>query len=122
MKMAMFIFASDLERSVTFYEALGFGPAVAVHEGSGLPVHVKLRHLCLGGTGILLCTGNDAMPSASDRTAISLDMEPGENLEEYRDTCRSRGLDVSEIIHEPFGRLFWVRDPDGVSIQVNAID
>lgn len=121
MKMAMFIFASDLERSVTFYEALGFGPAVAVHEGIGLPAHIRLCHLRLGGTGVLLCTGSDAVPPASERTAISLDLEPGENLEEYRDTCRSRGLDVSEIIHEPFGRLFWVRDPDGVSVQVNAI-
>jgi len=122
MKMAVFVLASDLEKSVAFYEALGFGPAVEVNEGSGLPAHIKLRHLRLGETGVLLCTGNADVPAASDRTAISLDMEPGENLEEYRETCLSRGLDVSEIIQEPFGRIFWVRDPDGVSVQINAID
>ncbi len=122
MKMSVFVYASDLEKSVAFYEALGFGPAVPVNEGSGLPEHIKLRHLRLGATGVLLCTDNADVPPASDRTAISLDMEPGENLEEYRETCRSRGLDVSEIIREPFGRIFWVRDPDGVSVQINAID
>lgn len=122
MKMAVFVFASDLEKSVKFYEALGFGPAVAVNEGSGMPAHIRLRHLRLGGTGVLLCTESGDVPAASDRTAISLDMEPGENLDEYREACRSRGLDVSEIIQEPFGRLFWVRDPDGVSVQINAID
>lgn len=122
MKMSVFVFASDLEKSVAFYEALGFGPAVAVNEGSGIPAHVRLRHLSLGGTGVLLCTQNGDVPVANDRMAISLDMEQGENLDEYRETCRSRGLDVSEIIQESFGRLFWVRDPDGVSVQINAID
>ncbi len=122
MKMAVFVFASDLEKSVAFYEALGFGPAVAVSEGSGLLDNIQLRHLRLGGTGVLLCTENGDVPAASDRTAISLDMEPGENLEEYRETCRSRGLDVSDVIQESFGRIFWVRDPDGVSVQINAID
>jgi len=122
MKMAVFVFASDLEKSVAFYEALGFGPAVEVNAGSGLPAHIKLRHLRLGETGVLLCTENSNVPAASDRTAISLDMEPGEDLEEYRETCRCRGLDVSEIIQESFGRIFWVRDPDGVSVQINAID
>lgn len=120
--MAVFVYASDLEKSVAFYEALGFGPAVAVNEGSGLPDHIRLRHLRLGETGVLLCTANDDVPAASDRTAISLDMDPGENIDAYREACRSRGLDVSEIIREPFGRIFWVRDPDGVSVQVNAIE
>lgn len=122
MKMSVFVFASDLEKSVAFYEALGFGPAVAVNEGSGMPDNVRLRHLRLSGTGVLLCTQNGDVPVANDRMAISLDMEQGENLDEYRETCRSRGLDVSEIIQESFGRIFWVRDPDGVSVQINAID
>lgn len=112
--MIVFVFASDLEKSVAFYEALGFGPAVEISEG--------MRQLRLGATGVLLCTEKGQVPPASDRTQILLNMEPGENFEEYRETCRSRGLDVSEIIQESFGRIFWVRDPDGVSVQINAID
>lgn len=113
MKMTLFVTVSDLDASVAFYEALGFGPAVEMSE--------SIRRISLGDTGVILSQNEGEMPPVNDRMAISLETEPGEHLDEYRERCRSRGLDVSEIIQEWFGRIFWVRDPDGVTVQINAI-
>lgn len=112
--MTVFIFASDIEKSVTFYEALGFGPAVRMEGGLALIV--------LGDTGVMVSQAKDDASPVNDRVAISLELEAGEDLDDYRETCRARGLNVSEILQEWFGRIFWLSDPDGVTVQINAID
>lgn len=113
MNMLTFIAVSDLKRSVAFYEALGFGPVVEVTD--------TIRQLALGDAGVMLSTEREGVPPASDRVQIGLNMGPDEGFDAYRERCRSRGLEVSEIVQEWFGRIFWVHDPDGVTVQINEI-
>lgn len=112
MKMNLFVYASDLDASARFYEALGGQPAVDLMPGIKL---VRFWNL-----SIMVCDLNKDVPAANDRIQIEVDLEEGDDLDEYHATCKANGLDVADIIEESFGRIFWVRDPDGVSVQMNA--
>lgn len=115
----------DLDRSVSFYESLGFLKKVIWEADDG---SLKIAHLALGDLILeLFCyKKNDSEPSLS--CALGNDLEaPGvkhlglktRSLPEARRGLETRGHVVTDITQGRTGiRYFFVRDPDGIWLEI----
>lgn len=119
----------DVDRSLAFYEYFGFRPVLTwqASDDSLTIVHLRnsddqiLELVCYSEpqTGPLPSVGNDLNQIGVKHIAFHVD-----DLETIRMDILSRGLgEVTEISH---GRtqmdLFFVRDPDGLWVEVLADD
>jgi catechol 2,3-dioxygenase-like lactoylglutathione lyase family enzyme len=103
------VFVSDMERSLAFYESLGFEP-----ETRG----AMWSELKAGERALLALHHTDALPGPSGRVELALVAETP--LESVQD--RFAGALTRPIADEAFGRSLVLRDPDGLEIQVNEHD
>ena len=110
MQMQTIVYVTDMDRSIEFYERLGF-----VVDYRGGPVWTAFR----GTDGMLALHAADELPP-SGRVALSL--VAGDTLEEIVERLAEHDIDASPIEAQPFGRSTVVRDPDGLPIQINEHD
>lgn len=110
MQLMNVIFVSDMRRSVAFYEAVGLK-----RSGEGEPDGYWNEFPLESGT-IALHLDEDARPLGR-RVDLMFGLPDDGSLDRTFDIARVRGLDIgSEIRQEDFGRVFWLRDPDGLEI------
>ena len=98
------VYVTDMERSLAFYESLGFRPQSRSSHWS------ELR----AGDGAVLAL------HLADATGIELALVADGRLEDVQE----RHADTLErpIADEAFGRSLLLRDPDGRALQVNEHD
>jgi catechol 2,3-dioxygenase-like lactoylglutathione lyase family enzyme len=103
------VYVSDMDRSLEFYESLGFEP-----QARG----ATWTELAAGERAVLALHQTNALPSAPHRIELALVAEePLERvMERFADSL------ARPIADEAFGRSLIVRDPDGLEIQVNEHD
>jgi catechol 2,3-dioxygenase-like lactoylglutathione lyase family enzyme len=103
------VFVSDMERSIEFYESLGFEPQ------SRSPGWTELG---AGDRAVLALHHAEAPAQPSERVQLALvSEEPLEQVEQRFGRALAR-----PIADEAFGRSLILRDPDGLEIQVNEHD
>ncbi|MBT8247626.1 MAG: VOC family protein [Acidimicrobiia bacterium] len=107
MQMQTIVYVTDMDRSIEFYERLGF----AVDYRGG-PVWTAFR----GTDGVLALHTVDELP-APGRVALSLVAD--DTLEKIVVRLARHGVEASSIETQPFGRSTVVQDPDGLPIQIN---
>jgi catechol 2,3-dioxygenase-like lactoylglutathione lyase family enzyme len=103
------VFVSEMERSIEFYESLGFEPR---HRST------MWTELNAGDRAVLALHHADRLPASSQRVELALvAQDPLERVEERFGYALAR-----PIADEAFGRSLVLRDPDGLEIQVNEHD
>jgi catechol 2,3-dioxygenase-like lactoylglutathione lyase family enzyme len=103
------VFVSDMERSIKFYEALGFEPR---NRGT------MWTELEAGDRAVLALHHADSLPAPSERVQLALVARGA--LEQVAE--RFGDALARPIADEAFGRSLILRDPDGLEIQVNEHD
>jgi catechol 2,3-dioxygenase-like lactoylglutathione lyase family enzyme len=105
------VYVSEMERSVQFYEALGF---TVNHRGS---VWSELR---MGGAALALHI-QEKPPAGVQQ--VTLAFVAAGKLEALTRQLQAVGITPEgEIADEAFGRFIIVSDPDGLRIQINEHD
>lgn len=107
MQLQTIVYVTDMERSVSFYERLGF-----TVDYRGGPVWTAFT----GTDGVLALHLVDDLPAGS-RVAVSLVSEGP--LVDVVDALTGAGIECTPIEEQPFGQSTVVRDPDGLPIQIN---
>jgi catechol 2,3-dioxygenase-like lactoylglutathione lyase family enzyme len=107
MQMQTIVYVSDMDRSIEFYERLGFSV-----DYRGGPVWTAFR----GTDGVLALHAADDLP-VPGRVGLSLVADAP--LEGIVERLAGHGIEASPIETQPFGRSTVVRDPDGLPIQIN---
>jgi len=105
------VYVQEMPRSIQFYRALGL---TLRHEGA------TWSRLTLGDA-VLGVHKSDRKPSG--HAPVGLAFVSRERLESLVERLRAAGIDQPlEIADEAFGSSITVRDPDGLSIQINEHD
>jgi catechol 2,3-dioxygenase-like lactoylglutathione lyase family enzyme len=112
---------ADVQRSIDFYEELGFELEQKV-DGDGGLVWANMRHA--GGGGLMLNAKDlisegerGTRPHYSD--VVFYLTYP--SAAEMHGRLKSRGVDVTEVEKQPYGiEEFYVRDPDGYEVAIGS--
>jgi catechol 2,3-dioxygenase-like lactoylglutathione lyase family enzyme len=108
--------ASDQDRSIAFYEGLGFEKRTDVPFGGDYRwVEVYPPG---GTTGIALAPPRPGTPVEATQTGITLTTDDVDATHEH---LQSIGVDVDDEVArmgDPVPPMFWFRDPDGHSLMV----
>lgn len=107
MQLQTIVYVTDMEASLSFYEALGFEVAYR-----GGPTWTAFQ----GRDGVLALHLLDEVP-VPGRVAVSLVADAA--LENVIEQLAAAGIAADPIESQPFGRSTVVRDPDGLVIQIN---
>ncbi len=115
------VISSDVEASVRFYrEVLGM-PLVSVDANRDLPESTHVNVDLGGGTRLSIFDfphlgGRKAVEGAGGLMHIALSL-PRERLESIRETIESQGVPMQRI-----GDSFYLRDPDGLTVELTLVD
>ena len=107
---------SDTDRSIEFYERLGFEKVVDVPMGPGM----RWVEVALPGTKTTIALApppEDQQPGGS-QTGICLDTS---DVDADHAALKAAGVDVDDEVSrygDPVPPMFWLRDPDGNSLIV----
>ena len=101
------VYVTDMERSLRFYESLGF-------EVDGRSRSSYWTELHAGDRAVL------ALHLAAEGSRVELALVAEEALADLEE--RHRNVLARPITDEAFGRSLVIRDPDGLEIQVNEHD
>src|SRR5215203_1653324 len=98
---------SDVDRAKEFYVKAGFNADqdVVVNE------NLRFVQLTPPGSACSICIGKGLTglePGQLDMIQLVVD-----NADDARSDLRDRGIDVSEIDEQPWGRFVYFKDPDG---------
>lgn len=109
---------SDMNRSIEFYEKLGFEVTVRA-----LPEFAMLRVGGVGGgtIGLLAETHQDGAEAShwthEDRAGIHVELE-ADDLDGLYEQLTAQGIDVASPPHdEPWERSMYLYDPDGFTVE-----
>ena len=105
MQLQTIVYVTDMERSIAFYESLGFSVAYR-----GGPVWTAFQ----GSDGVLALHLVDSEPGR-----VELSLVADDPLEAVIEQLTDAGIESTAIEEQPFGRSIVVRDPDGLAIQIN---
>ncbi len=113
MQLSIIAYVRDTERSVAFYESLGFE-----RQGSVRP---RWAAFTFGETLFALHgTMTGELDPPSDRVTINI-VVSREELDRLHALCEERGYEITGPIDDVgFGPFFRVLDPDGLPIQFNT--
>jgi catechol 2,3-dioxygenase-like lactoylglutathione lyase family enzyme len=108
---------SDVDRSVAFYESLGF---VVVGHKAGPPAYASVR---LGGVRIGLVEAEPVDPSLRAVPAGTEIVIEVDDVKHTRDVAVSRGVRLAEDLSEREWGLtdFRVHDPDGYYLRFTSV-
>jgi catechol 2,3-dioxygenase-like lactoylglutathione lyase family enzyme len=98
---------TDVDRAKDFYVKAGFN---ADHD-QRVNENLRFVQLTPPGSACSICIGQgitSAAPGSIDMILLVI-----KKAEEARDDLRSRGIEVSEIDEQPWGRFVYFSDPDG---------
>ena len=108
--------ARDQDRSIEFYESIGFHKRVDTPFGNGYRwVEVYLPE---GTTGIALAPPPQGTAAEARETGITLTTD---DIDTTHAELKSRGVDVDPEVMRmgaPVPPMFWFRDPDGHKLMV----
>ena len=108
------VYVSDLERSLSFYQALGF--ELVRRQRSGHWIELRMGDAKLG-LHVL-----EKVPQG-EQQRVDLAMESQEPLEVVQERLIALGVAMERVVtDEAFGYSLAVRDPDGLLIQINQRD
>lgn len=107
MQLQTVVYVTDMDRSIAFYERLGFEV-----EYRGGPVWTAFK----GSDGILALHTVEELPGPG---RVALGLMADRPLEEIVETWAGLGIEAGPIESQSFGRSMSVHDPDGLSIQIN---
>lgn len=107
MQLQTVVYVTDMERSIAFYEYLGF-----TVEYRGGPVWTAFK----GADGALALHTVEEMPEPG---RVALGLVADRPLEEIIESLAGHSIEASRIEAQSFGRSTVVRDPDGLPIQIN---
>jgi len=107
---------SDTDRSIEFYEKLGFEKVVDVPMGPAM----RWVEVAIPGheTTIALAPPPEGRPAGGSQTGICLDTS---DVDADHAALKAAGIDVDEEVTRyggPVPPMFWLRDPDGNSLIV----
>jgi predicted enzyme related to lactoylglutathione lyase len=106
----------DQDRSIAFYESLGFEKRVDIPFG-GQYRWVQV-HPPSGTTGIALAPPRPGESAEPKDTGIILSTD---DIDATHESLKARGVDVDAEVSrmgDPIPPMFWFRDPDGHSLLV----
>ncbi len=109
------IYARDMNESVPFYETLGL-PRTTPGEIDEMWNEFGLGDGALALHGL----GNGELPISTGRVQVNINVPADGTLEAVLARCKDQEYEVGTGIEDQgFGRFFWVRDPDGLPVQIN---
>ena len=110
------VMATDQDRSIEFYESLGF------EKRSDIPFGDKYRWVEVyppsGSTGIALAPPRPGIDQTGVETGIILTTD---DIDATHAEFRSSGVDVDDEVSRmggPVPPMFWFRDPDGNTLMI----
>lgn len=112
MQLSVIAYVSDMERSVAFYESLGFA-----RRGETSRMWTEFGM----GDATFALHGAEAedIPLASSHLSLNINVD-GATLDRLYATCEERAYPLGGPIQDiGFGRYFWTTDPDGLPVQFN---
>ena len=98
---------TDVDRAKGFYVKAGFN---ADHD-QRVNENLRFVQLTPPGSACSICIGQgitDTPPGSIDMILMVI-----KKAEDARDELRSRGIEVSEVDEQPWGRFVYFSDPDG---------
>ncbi len=109
------IYARDMNESVPFYEALGL-----TRKTSG-EIDEMWNEFALGDGALALHgLGSGELPVSTGRVQVNINVPADGTLDAILARCKASDFEIGTGIDDQgFGRFFWVRDPDGLPVQVN---
>ena len=107
MQLQTVVYVTDMDRSIAFYEHLGF--TIAYRGG---PVWTAFE----GADGALALHTVEEMPEPG---RVALGLVADRPLEEIIEALAEHSIEFAPIESPSFGRSAVVRDPDGLPIQIN---
>jgi catechol 2,3-dioxygenase-like lactoylglutathione lyase family enzyme len=115
MLMMTIVYVSDLDRSLHFYEKLGF--TLVRKQRNGHWAEMLLGDAKLG-LHLL-----DTLPETRKEQRVDLALESQESLEVVQERLIAAEIPLERLVSdEAFGYSLIVRDPDGLHIQINQHD
>jgi catechol 2,3-dioxygenase-like lactoylglutathione lyase family enzyme len=108
---------ADQDRSIAFYEALGFEKRTDIEFGGGQYRWVEV-YPPSGSAGIALAPPREGETVQGGQTGITL---TSDDIDAAHANLRSLGVDVdAEVARagDPVPPMFWFRDPEGHSLMV----
>jgi catechol 2,3-dioxygenase-like lactoylglutathione lyase family enzyme len=113
MKLMPMIYATDLDRSIAFYRKLGFELGNVQRSGGWAELRL--------GDGMLALHEADSVPP--EQGAVLLTLLSEEPLPDLEVKLVADGVEIErQVTDEAFGRSMVIRDPDGLSVQINEFD
>jgi predicted enzyme related to lactoylglutathione lyase len=108
--------STDQDRSIAFYEQLGFEKRTDVPFGNGY----RWVEVAPGDaeTTIALAPPPEGSPTGNRQTGIGLQTD---DIDRFHDELKAAGVDVDAEVSrmgDPVPPLFWLRDPEGNSLMV----
>lgn len=98
---------TDIDRAKAFYEKVGFN---ADHDQT-VSDDLRFVQLTPPGSACSICIGKgitSLKPGSLDMILLVID-----DADKMRDELISRGIEVSEVDQQPWGRFVYITDPDG---------
>jgi predicted enzyme related to lactoylglutathione lyase len=101
---------TDVDRAIEFYVKVGFN----LDQDHRVNESLRFVQLTPPGSACSICMGE----------GMGIEMEPGsqkglqmvvKNAQEAHDTLKQRGIDVSDVDPQPWGKFVYFSDPDGNS-------
>jgi len=115
MRLLVIVYASDMTKSVPFYEALG------LMRSSPGEIDAMWNQFELGDGALALHgLGAGDLPVSTGRVQVNLGVPADGSLDAVFARCKELDYEIGTGIDDQgFGRFFWVRDPDGLPVQIN---
>ncbi|ANZ40162.1 hypothetical protein BBK82_33155 [Lentzea guizhouensis] len=110
MRVVPIRYTADVAASRRFYLALGLAEGARSRPGTWVELPAAEGMLALH-------SAKDVAPGTCE-----LAFETDEPLEDVAERLRRAGFEPGPVLDESHGRSVRVRDPDGVWVQVNALD
>ena len=115
MKLMPMIYSTDLDRSIAFYERLGF--TLGNRQRSGTWAELQL------GDAILALHETETIPPVEGEVRVLLTLLAEEPLPDLQARLEEAGVEiVRPATDEAFGRSMEIRDPDGLVVWINEHD
>ena len=106
---------SDVDRAKAFYEKMGFN----ADQDHTVNEDLRFVQLTPPGSACSICIGKGLTtltPGSVDLVLMVID-----NADDARQDMLSRGIEVSEVDQQPWGRFVYVTDPDGNKLSLQEL-
>jgi predicted enzyme related to lactoylglutathione lyase len=106
---------TDVDRAKAFYEKVGFNP----DQDHTVSDDLRFVQLTPPGSACSICIGKGLTkmePGSVDMILLVI-----ENADKAREELLARGIEVSEVDEQPWGRFVYITDPDGNKLSLQQL-